>query len=90
MAVNKVKVRGKERWQARVAYEGARLSRLCDSKKAGTTAEADLLREFRAKASEAEQADAAPATLELLCDAYILDLEARGKAPDSIISPDYS
>ncbi len=34
MAIRQVKVRGKKRWQARVAYHGAWASRLCDSKEA--------------------------------------------------------
>lgn len=84
MSVRQVKVHGKKRWQARVAYQGGRLSRLCDSKDAAKQAEADLLKELAAAAEQETQENAAPATLELLCEAYELDLEARGKAPDSI------
>ncbi len=85
MSVRQVRVRGKKRWQARVAYRGGRLSRLCDSKDEAKQAEADFLKELVAKAEQDTQAEAAPATLELLCEAYLLDLEARGKAPESIL-----
>ncbi len=85
MAIRQVKVRGRKRWQARVAYQGNRLSRLCESKDAAKAAEAELLQELRAASEQEAQEGAAPATLALLCEAYVLDLEARGKAPDSII-----
>jgi integrase len=84
MSVRQVKVHGKKRWQARVAYRGGRLSRLCDSKDEAKLAEADLLRTLVKDAEEAAKSDAAPATLATLCEAYVLDLEARGKAEDSI------
>ena len=84
MSVRQVKVHGKKRWQARVAYRGARLSRLCDSKDEAKQAEADLLQTLVKAADQEGKENAAPATLQLLCDAYVLDLEARGKAPDSI------
>ncbi len=84
MAIRHVKVRGKKRWQARVAYQGKRLSRLCESKDAAKAAEAELLQTLRAASEQEAREGAAPATLELLCDAYTLDLEARGKSPDSI------
>jgi len=38
MAIRQVKVRGKKRWQTPVAYQGKRLSRLCDSKEAAKAA----------------------------------------------------
>ncbi len=85
MSVRQVKVHGKKRWQARVAYQGQRLSRLCESKDEAKLAEADLLKELEAAAEQDAKEGAAPATVTQLCDAYILDLEARGKSPDSII-----
>jgi hypothetical protein len=48
MAVKQVRVRGNLRWQARELREGRRLSQLCDSKKAATDAEAELLQTLRA------------------------------------------
>ncbi len=84
MAIRQVKVRGRKRWQARVAYQGNRLSRLCDSRDAAKAAEADLLQTLRAASEKEAREGATPATLELLCDAYALDLEARAKSPDSI------
>jgi integrase len=85
MAIKQVKVRGKKRWQARVAYRGERLSRLCESWDQAKQAEAELLQQLVGQADEDAQAEAAPVTLALLCEAYLLDLAARGKAPDSII-----
>lgn len=84
MSVDQVKVRGKKRWQARISYRGARLSRLCGSKEEAKQAEAELLQSLIKAAEQEAQENAAPATLELLCEAYVLDLEARGKSPDSI------
>ncbi len=84
MAIRQVKVRGKKRWQARVAYQGKRLSRLCESKDAAKAAEAELLQELRATAEQEAQDNTAPATLALLCEAYILDLETRGKSEETI------
>ncbi len=84
MAIKQVKVRGVKRWQARIAYQGQRLSRLCESKEAAKQAEAELLRSLVKATEEDTQAEAAPATLALLCDAYTLDLEARGKSAESI------
>ncbi len=84
MAIKQVKVRGKKRWQARVAFQGKRLSRLCESKDAAKAAEAELLQTLRADSEQEAQEGAAPATLGLLCEAYLLDLETRGKSEDTI------
>jgi len=84
MAIKQVRVHGKKRWQARVAYQGNRLSRLCESKDAAKAAEAELLQGLRATSEREAQEGTAPATLELLCEAYTRDLEARGKFEDTI------
>jgi integrase len=80
-----VTVNGQKCWRARVAVGGARKSKLCVSKDNARKAEADLLTELKAAQATNAQDAAAPATLALLCDAYVLDLESRGKASDSII-----
>ena len=79
MAIRQVKIRGRKRWQARGAYQGARASRLCDSRDAAKQAEAEILQSLTTDAEQAGEENAAPATLALLCDCYLLDLEARGK-----------
>jgi len=82
--VQRIKVHGAWHWQARVAYQGERRSQLCDTEDEAKQAKADLLQKL-VKATEQEaQANAAPATLALVCDAYLLDLEARGKNADSL------
>ena len=61
------------------------MSRLCESAEEARRVKGELRRELMGEAAEQAAAGEAPATLALLCDAYILDLEARGKAADSII-----
>jgi len=82
--VRKLKVHGKWRWRARVSYKGRRVSQLCDTPDEAKRVKAELrmqlMEEVRNEVHKAES----PATLELVCDAYILDLEARGKGPDTV------
>ena len=47
-------------------------------------AEAEILTALKAQVAEQQQVERHPATLRLLCDAYVRDLEARGRVPDSI------
>jgi integrase len=76
------KVKG--RWQARVGYQGLRASQLCDTKEEAKRVKAQLRLKLIEKARRRTRVNEGPATLELLCDAYVADLEARGKAKDSI------
>jgi hypothetical protein len=46
--------------------------------------EADLLKDLQDQVAIEQAEEQAPATLRLLCDSYALDLERRGRAPDSI------
>jgi integrase len=69
---------------ARVAYQGQRKSRVCQTKQQAKEAEAELLTELKAKAGQLEAAGAIPATLGALLDAYAWDLEARGKGAETI------
>ena len=82
--VRRIKVHGVWRWQARVAYRGHRLSQLCDSQDAAKLAKAALRKRLADEAEQEAKDTAAPATLMLLCDAYLLDLEARGKGDDTL------
>jgi hypothetical protein len=75
---------GQKVWMARVAYRGQRKSRVCRTKQEAKEAEAELLGELKAKAGQLEAAGAQPATVGALLDAYVLDLEARGKGPESV------
>lgn len=84
MAVRHIKVHGRWRWQARVAFRGARTSRLCETKQEARQAEAELLQRLKAAAGQADAEGAQPATLRRLCEAYAADLEARGKGPDTV------
>jgi hypothetical protein len=65
-----------------VAYQKHRRSRLCESREKAREAEADLLTELRDEAEEAAQ----PVTLALVCEGYLLDLEARRKSSDTIVT----
>jgi hypothetical protein len=84
MSVRQVKVHGRKVWQARVAFQGLRSSRVCPSRDAAKLAQAELLQELKRRADQAEQAGLAPATLRQLFDAYAEDLEARAKGEDTI------
>lgn len=83
--VRQVVVRGVKRWQARVQYQGYRASRLCESYDTAKAAKAELLTKLKTDAEQEAKNQAAPATLAVLCDAYALDLEARGKSTDSVV-----
>ena len=85
MAVKCVKNHGKKVWVARIAYRGARRAKFCETQAAAKTAEAELLRELTQEVDQEAQDGSAPATLALLCDAYLLDLEARGKPRETRI-----
>ncbi|PYN83024.1 MAG: hypothetical protein DMD96_03885 [Candidatus Rokuibacteriota bacterium] len=71
-------------WMARVAYKGLRRAKVCKTKQEARDVEAELLRALKAEALQTQQATAAPATIKHLCELYVLDLEARGRAADSI------
>lgn len=74
----------RKRWIAQVQYEGHRASKACKTEKEAKAAEADLLRDLKDQVAKERAEERAPATLRLLCESYALDLERRGKAPDSI------
>jgi integrase len=84
MSVRQVKVHGRKVWQARVAFQGLRSSRVCANRDAAKLAQAELLQDLKRRAGQAEQAGLAPATLRQLFDAYAQDLEDRGKGEDTI------
>jgi integrase len=82
--VRKIKVHGQWRWQARVSHQGQRVSRICATEAGAKLAKGELLQQLHAEAEATARDGAQPATLALLCDAYVLDLEARGKGTDTI------
>jgi hypothetical protein len=81
MAIRRIKVNGRRVWQAREAFRGHRISRLCASREEARSVEAELLQALQAKDGAAQAAALAPATLAQLFAAYAEDLEARGKSP---------
>jgi hypothetical protein len=85
MSVRRIKNHGTWVWQARVACKGLRRAAFRGTKDEARDAEAELLRALKAEHGRAEQAAASPATLKQLFEFYVADLEARGKAPDSVI-----
>src|SRR5688500_5372280 len=90
MAVKRIRNHGKWVWQARVASRGRRRAAFRDTKDAARDAEAELLRQLKAEAAQAEQAAARPATLRQLLEYYALDLAARGKSEESVGRVDYT
>lgn len=84
MSVRQVKVHGRKVWQARVAFQGLRSSRVCASRDTAKLAQAELLQELKRRAGQAEQVGLAPATLRQLFDAYAQDLDDRGKGEETI------
>lgn len=85
--VKRVKNHGKWVWLARIAYHGKRRAKFCATQEAAKSAEADLLRDLRDEAdrdAKEQQEAAQPATLALVCEAYLLDLESRGKGKDTL------
>lgn len=82
--VRKIKVHGQWRWQARVSHQGQRISRICATEAEAKLAKGELLQQLHVEAEATARDGTQPATLALLCDAYVLDLEARGKGADTI------
>ena len=84
MAIRRIKNHGKWVWQARVFYRGLRRAAFRASKDEARQAESDLLCALKAESAQEEQQGQRPATMKALLDFYALDLEARGKGPDTI------
>jgi integrase len=72
-------------WQGRVSYQGRRRSVYCATKAEAKDAEAQLLQTLKAECNQAVQAEQAPATLRMLLEHYVADLEQRGKGDDTVM-----
>jgi integrase len=90
MPVQRIRNHGKWVWQARVAHRGLRRAVFRDSKDAARDAEAELLRELKVEAAQAEQAAARPATFRQLLEYYALDMAARGTGEESVGRVEYT
>jgi hypothetical protein len=90
MAIRRIKNHGKWIWQARVAYRGLRKAAFRASKNEARQAEADLLKELKARAEKAEHAGLAPATLRQLFEFYAGDMQARGKGEESVARVEFT
>lgn len=90
MAVRRIRNHGRWVWQARVAHRGFRRSAFRESRDGARAAQAELLRELKAEADQAEQAAARPATLRQLLEYYALDMAARGKGEERVGRVDYT
>ena len=84
MSVRLVTIRGRTAWQARVAVGGLRKSKTCRTKAEARQAEAALLQALKRQAATAAIDGTQPASLRGLFEAYVADLEARGKSADVI------
>jgi len=72
-------------WQARVSYQGLRRSVYRATKAEAKDVEAQLLQALKAERDRAVQAEQTPATLRMLLEHYVEDLEQRGKGADTVI-----
>jgi integrase len=84
MPIYRKKINGRKVYWVRVNYQRLHASRVCESREAAKDAEAELRDRLRKTVEQAEQAGQQPATLKALFEAYVEDLEARGKGPDTI------
>lgn len=84
MAVKRVKNHGAWVWRARVVYQGRQRARFCDTKRAAEDAVPELRQDVKLEVDQEQQEAAQPVTLALICEAYLLDLEARGKSKDTL------
>jgi integrase len=84
MSVKRVKNHGAWVWRARVSYQGKQRARFCDSKQAAEDAVPALRQELKREAEQEQTEAEQPVTLALVCEAYLLDLETRGKGPDTL------
>jgi len=85
MSVRLIRLRGKKVWQARVAYQGLRASTLRASRQEARDAEEHLRQQLKARISTADAEAQRPATLKMLFEAYVQDLQTRGKSPDRAV-----
>ena len=84
MPIYHKKINGRKVWWVRVVYRGLNASRVCATRETAKDAESELREALRRKVDQAEQVGLAPATVKQLFEAYVADLEARGKSPESI------
>jgi len=63
---------------------GLRASKACRTLAAARDVEPEIRQDLKGRVAAQQRAEQHPATLRLMCDGYVLDLEQRGKAPDSI------
>jgi len=84
MAIYRKRVNGRKVWWVRVNYRRLNASRVCESREAAKDAEAELREALRRKVEQEEQAGLQPATVKALFEAYVADLENRGKGPDTV------
>lgn len=84
MPIYHTKVNGRKVWWVRVAHKGLTASRVCATKDDAKTAHDALRQDLRRRAGQAAERGLQPATMQALCEAYVADLETRGKGPDTI------
>lgn len=88
--IRQVRINGRLVWQVRVACQGQRRSRLCETFDQARQAKGELLAELEQAADQAEQEAQRPATLRQLLEYYALDMAARGKGEESVGRVDYT
>lgn len=84
MPIYHKKINGRKVWWVRVVHKGLNGSRICATKPEARDVEHELLVELKGKTAAIEQTGVAPATVKGLFEAYVADLEARGKGPETV------
>jgi integrase len=84
MPIYRKKINGRKVYWVRVNYKRLNGSRICETRESAQDAEAELRVALKKKAGEVETAGLRPATMKQLFEAYVADLEARGKGSDTI------
>jgi integrase len=84
MPIYRRRINGRKVYWVRVNYKSLNKSRICETREAARDAEAELRTMLKKKVDEVEAVGQQPATMKALFEAYVADLEARGKGPDSV------
>jgi integrase len=84
MPIYHKKINGRKVWWVRIVYRGLNASRVCATREAAKDAESELREALKRKVEQAEHTGLAPATVKQLFEAYVADLQARGKGPETI------
>jgi integrase len=84
MPIYRKRINGRKVWWVRVAHKGRTASKICETKPEARDVEPRLLLELTRQATQEALTGLAPTTVKALFEAYVGDLETRGKSADTI------